>query len=611
MSWSRFSSHLASTGCLLGGLAAHLSSSGSDDVRKIVSRMLAASPHRGERTSIHLIGACALGVSSRQEIGDSSLEWAPGLAVAFTGRLENAPELTKWLDRKGLHVASTTPAGLLLGLFSAAGDEAPNRLRGAFSAAVSDGHSLWFFRDQIGFETLFWRDDADGVYIASEAKQVVAGSRISMEPDVDVLQAIFYSDEEDHSRCALSGVKRVICSDLLRADRTGVDRKRYWQPDGLLETARLTDDETRQRFDELMEQACARTLTGDDAVALSGGIDSPAVAAFASKAHLEMTGQPLQAISAVYPDFPSADESSYIEDVAEFLDLPLHMYEPEPQRLDRLSEWVRLFDGPWSIWSPAGAEEQFRIAHALGVRTILTGELAEQVMAMQIGLIPHLLSRGRIRAAARQLRLQRSGGTPWRRIARQIGGTVVPRWVTAHDIRRRPLLAIPDWLDADRAASGRARHALAGRRYWATAQLAAFGDGSSLPLEAGSILQARDGVRIRQPWADVDLWEFFVSLPAERKFPDPQMKALVRRLLRGKVPDSIVDRKDKPALNEWFEATSIDYPSLRRWLLVPKYRVLGVDYKRLAGHLQAEDMDLASYIWAKDLAAMQAFLSLW
>jgi hypothetical protein len=37
----------------------------------------------------------------------------------------------------------------------------------------------------------------------------------------------------------------------------------------------------------------------------------------------------------------------------------------------------------------------------------------------------------------------------------------------------------------------------------------------------------------------------------------------------------------------------------------------GVDYGMLAEHLERADMNVFEYIWAKDLAAVHAFLDLW
>jgi hypothetical protein len=115
------------------------------------------------------------------------------------------------------------------------------------------------------------------------------------------------------------------------------------------------------------------------------------------------------------------------------------------------------------------------------------------------------------------------------------------------------------------------------------------------------------GIRVRRPWADVDLWEFFLSLPAETKFPDARRKALARELLRGRVPDVILDRKGKVVFDDSI-MERIDYPALRRWLVDPPVRVRGVDYELLEKRLADEDFGVWDHIWAKDLAAVHAFV---
>jgi hypothetical protein len=94
------------------------------------------------------------------------------------------------------------------------------------------------------------------------------------------------------------------------------------------------------------------------------------------------------------------------------------------------------------------------------------------------------------------------------------------------------------------------------------------------------------------------------------KFPDNHSKTLVRRLLRGKVPDAILDRRDKTVFDESVMA-HLDYPTLRHWLIRPRYRLAGVDYSRLEERLEREELDLSEFMWAKDLASVHAFLSEW
>ncbi|HZA27144.1 MAG TPA: asparagine synthase-related protein [Actinomycetota bacterium] len=600
----------------MAGLAASLSLRGEPTAR-IVSRMLAAAPHRGSSERTVTRGVCSIGITdggitdggiTDDAAPEASLHSEDGLAVAFVGRLDNTAELAA---ECGLPATDTSPAGVVAAMFRRIGNRAPARLRGVYSVAVTDGSTLWGFRDHVGFETLFCGHGAGEVRMASEAKQVAAGTAAPREPDLEMLKRIFYVNVEDHTRTSLGGVRRVLAGTIAMSSGDGIRWRRYWDPSGLLETARLSQDEIAEGFEEHMARAAARALVGQDAVSLSGGIDSPAIAAFAAPAHLELTGHPLAALSSIYPDHPDSDESDYIREVASLLGLPLHTYVPEPQTLDRLHEWVRLFDGPWSIWSPFGAEERLGLASGLGFRTVLTGNLAEQVMSMQQFVVSHLVWDGELPAVARYVRRERAEQVPWRRIARQVAPAFVPRWAMAAYVRYHPALRTPDWLDRWRVGEARGRNALAGRKMWAASQLGVFQNGSSLTLEADAINQARYGVRVRMPWADVDLWEFFISLPAQVKFPEPQSKSLVRRLLRGRVPDRILDRRDKTVLNEWLTSTSIDYRSLRRWLLKPSHRMPGVNYERLADRLEREDLDLDSFVWAKDLAAIHAFLDLW
>ena len=592
----------------MSGLAAALTGEGPDP--EAVGRMLAAAPHRGSQTELRVCGRSVLGVANAADLEEATVATEDGWAAAFTGRLDNQTEVAERLRREGAGLTNPTPASLLIAAFRKLGDNVPELLRGAYAAVVSDGRRLWGFRDHVGFETLFVRHDGRSVFLASEAKQVVAGSQCSREPDLEILEQILYDDIEDHTRCALKGIRRVLAGSLLVADGEAPRWRWYWHPESVLETGRFSEEEIASRFEEVMTRAVGRVLTGPDAVSLSGGVDSPAIAAFAAPQHLRLFERPLAALSAIYPGFASADERPYIEEVAAFLNMPLRTYEPVPQRLNRLGYWVDLFDGPWPTWSPSGAEQRLRVAGELGFRTLLDGNLAEQVMAMKRFLVAHLLVRGRLGAALHYLQLDRSEGASGRRILRQVVTPFVPRWAVAAYLRANPLLAPPPWLDRRRVNVARIQGARPLRRMWVGGQLGSF-RGSSLPLEASAIFHSMYGVRERMPWGDVDVWEFFLALPAEVKFPVPQMKGLVRQLLRGKVPDSVLDRRDKTVLNEWFEETSLDYPSLRRWLIEPKYRVRGVDYGVLAEQIDREDMDLAHYVWAKNLAGIHAFLDLW
>ena len=130
-------------------------------------------------------------------------------------------------------------------------------------------------------------------------------------------------------------------------------------------------------------------------------------------------------------------------------------------------------------------------------------------------------------------------------------------------------------------------------------------------MGAGKSARGREAAeRIGRPFVDVDLWEFFLSLRAEVKFPDTRRKTLVRRSLRGRLPDELLDRRDKTVFGEHL-LTHADYDLMRRYLVDPKHRIPGVDYDRLALRLEQGGFTLWEYCWARDLTSAHAFLDAW
>ena len=113
-------------------------------------------------------------------------------------------------------------------------------------------------------------------------------------------------------------------------------------------------------------------------------------------------------------------------------------------------------------------------------------------------------------------------------------------------------------------------------------------------MDAGECCANLNGVRVRHTFADVDLWEFFLSLRAEVKFPDLGSKTLVRKWLRGRLPDQVLDRKDKTFFNDHL-MRQVNYPVLRQFLTNPNHIIDGVDYKRLAARFEREDFNLSIF----------------
>jgi hypothetical protein len=167
-----------------------------------------------------------------------------------------------------------------------------------------------------------------------------------------------------------------------------------------------------------------------------------------------------------------------------------------------------------------------------------------------------------------------------------------------------PRTTLPGWIDPEVVTRIPTRSV---RDRWRRNQVMSQ-DGPGFGLEADDLVQSIAGVTERRPFADIDLWELFLGLPAEIKYPDPRRKTLVKTLLRGRVPDPILVRQDKTLFDD-FVASSIDYEMLERHISPQGFAMPGIDYDGLRTRLANQSLGLLEYMWAKDLAAVHAFIS--
>ncbi|HZI29674.1 MAG TPA: asparagine synthase-related protein [Gemmatimonadaceae bacterium] len=580
----------------------------------VARQALAAVPYGVPDVTLRRLGSCLLGIALQPDLPDGSVSAEGPLIAALDGRLDNAVELHQECLTAGMPPASSSDADVVVAAFRQFGPDVVNRFRGAFAGAVTDGRSLWAFRDHVGFRVLFYRDDPGQFILANDAKSVLAAAQLPAEPDFEVLEAIFFGGLPSHTPSALKGASRVPQGMVLTTGmEPGVTWKRYWHPKDLLETGRFSPDEARERFLVLLEQAVKRSVTGRDVLFLSGGLDSPAVAAYAAPEHLRRTGRPLGAMAVVFPDLPAVDERPFIELVAQRHGMELHTYSTSARALDDVEEWARRLGTPVPMLSIPEVWEAYQRARALGYRNVLTGEFAELTYGKFPHQLAHLVLRGRFRAAYEVMKAEHlEHGASRRELLQEaltafVPGRIVNWWLAIRG--RNAMHKVLPWLAPSRYNKYVSRHdyMVPARDRWNDLQL--YGtSGSTITMDADATCAAMAGVTIRRPLADIDLWEFFLSLRAEVKFPVLQWKALARQALRGVIPDEILDRPRKTLFDDHV-MRQVDYPTLERLLVRPTYRMKDVNYDVLAERIERRELGFHEWLRARELARIHAFVN--
>ena len=239
--------------------------------------------------------------------------------------------------------------------------------------------------------------------------------------------------------------------------------------------------------------------------------------------------------------------------------------------------------------------------------------VAEVVFDIKRHLVGHLVTHARWKPLMNLLFTMRRQGAGLRGLGGSLLAPFVPGRFANWYLHARGLdfpARIPNWVDPRKVNTYRGDLLPRGRDRWTKLQLGPFLEGASLTLEADDVCASLCGVDVRRPFADVDVCEFFLSLPAEVKFPDMKSKTMMRRILQGKLPDEILKRRDKTFFNDYF-MSKIDYATARQFLVNPSFRIQGVDYVVLADLIERKDFKLIDYLWVNDLVRIHAFLSQW
>jgi asparagine synthase (glutamine-hydrolysing) len=589
-------------------MIAILGKGGPPDERAVLAGLNAV-PYETEPPVTRRIGNAIIGVAPRRGLAHEHLSARGEWACILWGQLDNAQVLRRELGMS--ENDGTNDADVVEAAIRRLGPTVVRRFRGTFAGVVTDGRSLWAFRDHVGFAPLFFRDDANAFTVAGISRQVVVAAGIREEPNLDVLEVMLFSSQPSGTLPALKGVKRLAQGCVATFDDAAKLRiERFWHPHELLETRRISEPDAREEFLALLKQASERVLTGRDVLFLSGGLDSPMVAAYAAPEYRRRFGRPLPALTAVFPDLPNVDESDYARLVADRFGMEYRTWRPTARTLDDVAAWSAKLGTPVPTLSVPEVWEAYSLVAGSGLQNVITGEFAELTFGKWPQMLPYLFARGRLRALWRVMRAEHARGAGRRGLVFDALSAFVPGRVLNWRAKRGvgpALEPTPDWIRLAPVDVKTPRRDLMvpARERWRQLQLAGTA-GSTISMEADAICGLMAGVVIRRPLADIDLWEFFLSLPADVKFPVLEWKALARRALNGVLPEEILTRR-KTVFDDHV-MQQIDYGALDRFLLEPAHQMPQVDYVVLADRIKRRALGFHDWIWARELVRIHAFL---
>ena len=298
--------------------------------------------------------------------------------ITFNGEIYNYLELMTELQSKGERFSTHSDTEVLLAAYNVWGPDCLKLFRGMFAFALWDKEkeSLFLARDRCGEKPLFFQRQAESFLFASELKGLLPliESRPKLDPKIVDMYLHYQFVPEPFT--LFEGIQKLPAAHYLIISSANWNSTpvRYWDLEHPADiTAMPTDDITLlKNIRESLEESVKLTLRSDVPVgiALSGGIDSGMIAAFAQKHTLE----PLHAFTIGYPGRPPYDERNQARQLGDRLGMIVHEVElPVDSFVDFFPQLVRIMDEPIADPAAFGHFSVPKAAADLGIKALLTG----------------------------------------------------------------------------------------------------------------------------------------------------------------------------------------------------------------------------------------------
>ncbi len=581
----------------------------------VITRMRDTLRHRGpDDAGIWLspdrrvgLGHRRLSIIDRSSAGRQPMSNEDGSVwITFNGEIYNHAELRDELEARGHVYRSKTDTETLVHLYEEEGADLVRRIEGDFAFAIWDERrgELLLARDRLGVKPLYYVRLPGLLVFGSEIKAILAHPRVSRDVDVESLYHYLTFIVSPAPRTLFRGVRKMPPGTRVRIDRGGELRtETYWDPlTAPPEPGARYDDGSycASRILNLLESSIEKRMMSDVpfGVFLSGGLDSSANVALMSR----LMDRPVRTFSVGFAGHPDHNEFEYARSVAkrfgaehheveirwndllEFMpDLVYHQDEPIADwvcvplhyvsRLARENDTIVVQVGEGSDEQFFGYEHYRRVyqLHERYARWLdrLPGPALRAAHATASG-IARLLRRGGdrlaiLRAAARGEEFFWGGAIAWTEEEK--------RRLFSNDARARMNGA--DSHAVVREQMERASKALPGADYGQ--KMIYLELRNRLPelllMRVDKITMA-SSVEARVPFLDHALVEFSMRIPTALKLQGGRTKALLKRAMRGILPDEIIDRPKKgfgAPVSEWLRGdlyapmrSSVEGSRLRR-----------------------------------------------
>ncbi len=346
--------------------------------------MNGALTHRGPDGAGLYQGAHVALAMRRLSIIDLSTGWQPlynedkTLSLIANGEIYNFRELRPELESRGHIFRTGSDCEVILHLYEEYGLDCVQYLRGMFAFALWDSRQqrLLLARDRMGEKPLYLHVRNGSLVFASELKALLQAGVVPFELDPGAILHYFHYQYVPEPMTPVQGVRKLPSAHILTVsvDPWRIDEHQYWN----MEDAPPIEGNPAEILRAELETVSELIVRSDVpiGVALSGGLDSSAIAALVAKRYPGT----LSAFSIGYEGRPRTDERAAAKAFADELKLPFHEIELHTSDLVKtFPDIVGLVDDPIADISSYSYYRVMQAARVAGVPVMLQGQGGDEL----------------------------------------------------------------------------------------------------------------------------------------------------------------------------------------------------------------------------------------
>jgi asparagine synthase (glutamine-hydrolysing) len=532
---------------------------GDEEAAALLRRMTDIIRHRGPDDDGHWVGdEVGLGMRRLSIIdvagGQQPITNEDGsVLVVFNGEIYNYATLRRELEAAGHRFATNSDTETIVHAYEDDGPDFVRRLHGMFAIALWDRRRrrLVLTRDRFGKKPIHYAFDGRRLVFGSEIKSLLLAPELPRTLDPVAIGQYFTYGYIPAPRTAFAGIQKLPAATTLVYEDGAVALRRYWTLDF---TPRCDDDEetAARRVRELLREAVRKRLISEVPLGafLSGGIDSSAVVALMS----QVSDERVKTFSIGFEE-QDYSEVEYARTIARRYDTDHHEFVVRMDLLDVLPRLIWDFDEPFADESMIPTYYVSKLAREY-VTVALSGDGGDEIFggynsyarAIQAEALASRF--GPLRRLAPHVAALLPDGVRGKNRLRTLGDPPEQAFVETQTVYGAPMLARllrPEFL-----AQGGDPRRITLDHFAEVPDLDFYPRMQHVDVECYlpyDILVKVDkasmltSLEARAPLLDHELAEYVESLPVAVRNRGNEKKYLLKRAMRGLLPDEILDRR--------------------------------------------------------------------